>query len=269
MELDQRKIKYESLHGGVPSKDREKLFDNFRNDPESKVFLSTDAGGVGLNLQSASLLVNLDLPWNPAVLEQRIGRIHRMGQKKNVQIINLIAKGTIEEEMLAKLKFKSSMAAGILDGGDSTVFLGESKFNQLMNQVKDLTGNAAPPPPISDAEQREESEPHVETKKPTQEKPSVEQQINLFSQEEDSPTKPDTPSPQPDSAHDLLESGAGFFGKLLDTLSDKSKTEKLLNALVKTDESTGNTYLQIPVKNQAVVENGLKLLGQLLGGLGK
>ena len=69
------------FHGGVPSQKRKDLIDRFRDDAGCRVFLSTDAGGVGLNLQHASVVVNMDLPWNPAVLEQRIGRVHRLGQR--------------------------------------------------------------------------------------------------------------------------------------------------------------------------------------------
>ena len=69
--------------------------------PKCRVFLSTDAGGVGLNLQHASVVLNMDLPWNPAVLEQRIGRVHRLGQRQPVRVVNFVAQGTIEEGMLA------------------------------------------------------------------------------------------------------------------------------------------------------------------------
>jgi len=74
-ELESRQVGYAYLHGGIPSRKRKPLLDDFRDNADCRVFLSTDAGGVGLNLQSASLLVNLDIPWNPAVLEQRIGRM--------------------------------------------------------------------------------------------------------------------------------------------------------------------------------------------------
>ena len=60
----------------------------------------------------------MDLPWNPAVLEQRIGRVHRLGQTRRVQVVNFVAQGTIEEGMLSVLKFKKSLFAGVLDGGD-------------------------------------------------------------------------------------------------------------------------------------------------------
>ncbi|MCZ2100771.1 MAG: DEAD/DEAH box helicase [Chitinophagales bacterium] len=270
-ELDKKGIGYESLHGGVPSKDREVLFDNFRNNPESRVFLSTDAGGVGLNLQSASLLINLDLPWNPAVLEQRIARIHRMGQKKNVQIINLIAKDTIEEEMLTKLKFKSSLASGILDNGESSVFLGESKFNKLMKEVQEITENSNKPnvsdheEPVSQTDTQPIVNNHHETGKQQQVEPEsiAEQQLKLFDDEDAEPV-----TEKSDAQH-LLESGTDFFGKLLQTLSDKEKTNELITTLVKKDEKSGQTYLQIPVKNEEIVENGLKMLGQLLAGFSK
>ena len=88
------------FHGGVPGPQRKDLIDRFQEDPDCRLFLSTDAGGVGLNLQHASVVVNLDLPWNPAVLEQRIGRVHRLGQHRPVRVVHFIAQGTIEEGML-------------------------------------------------------------------------------------------------------------------------------------------------------------------------
>ena len=91
-ELDKMGIGYEYLHGGVPSAKRRDLIINFTDDPDSRVFLSTDAGSTGLNLQAGSIMINLDLPWNPAVLEQRIARIYRLGQERNVQVINLVAR---------------------------------------------------------------------------------------------------------------------------------------------------------------------------------
>ncbi len=97
------------LTGDVPSKKRGDLVERFFQDPECKVFLSTDAGGVGLNLQAGTMVINLDLPWNPAVLEQRIGRAHRHGQSKSVHVVNLIARGTIEERMLDTLAAKRAV----------------------------------------------------------------------------------------------------------------------------------------------------------------
>jgi SNF2 family DNA or RNA helicase len=138
--LEDRGIGYVSFHGGVPSERRPALVERFRADPDCRVFLSTDAGAAGLNLQHASTLVNMDLPWNPALLEQRIGRIHRMGQKRPVQIVNFVAKGTIEEGMLSVLAFKRSLSAGILDGGQSEISLGGSRLSRFMKEVENVTG---------------------------------------------------------------------------------------------------------------------------------
>ena len=138
--LEARGIGYVSFHGGVPSEKRPALVDRFRDDPACRVFLSTDAGSTGLNLQHASMLFNMDLPWNPAILEQRIARIHRMGQTRPVQIINFVSKGTIEEGMLSVLAFKRSLSAGILDGGLGEISLGGSRLNRFMKDVENVTG---------------------------------------------------------------------------------------------------------------------------------
>ena len=138
-ELTKAGIGFENLHGGVPSVKRKELMDRFTDDPESRVFLSTDAGSTGLNLQVASIIINVDLPWNPAVLEQRIGRIYRIGQQRNIQVINLVASGTIEEQMLSTLKFKSSLFEGVLDNGEDSVFLETNRLDKIMETVETLT----------------------------------------------------------------------------------------------------------------------------------
>lgn len=127
------------FHGGVDSRKRKGLIDQFREDPECRIFLSTDAGGVGLNLQHANVVMNMDLPWNPAVLEQRIGRVHRLGQTQPVRVINFVAERSIEEGMLSILAFKQSLFSGILDGGQKEVFLGESRLNRFMKTVEAAT----------------------------------------------------------------------------------------------------------------------------------
>jgi len=151
--LEARGIGYVSFHGGVPAKIRPALVDRFRDDPGCRVFLSTDAGSTGLNLQHAATLVNMDLPWNPAILEQRIARIHRIGQKRPVQIVNFIAKGTIEEGMLSVLAFKRSLSAGILDGGTGEISLGGSRLNRFMKDVENVTGSMGEGEAVTPAEE--------------------------------------------------------------------------------------------------------------------
>ncbi|MDB5515884.1 MAG: family helicase [Tardiphaga sp.] len=151
--LEARGLGYVSFHGGVPSEKRPALIERFRDDPACRVFLSTDAGSTGLNLQHASTLVNMDLPWNPAVLEQRIARIHRMGQVRPVQIVNFVSKGTIEEGMLSVLSFKRSLSAGILDGGSGEISLGGSRLNRFMKDVENVTGQMGEGEAVTPAEE--------------------------------------------------------------------------------------------------------------------
>jgi len=147
--LQQRAWGYVSFHGSVRSEMRPQLVEQFRQDPACRVFLSTDAGAVGLNLQHASTVVNLDLPWNPALLEQRIGRVYRMGQKRPVRVINFISKGSIEEGMLSVLAFKRSLAAGILDGAENEISLGGSRLTRFMKEVENVAGQTPDSAPMA------------------------------------------------------------------------------------------------------------------------
>jgi superfamily II DNA or RNA helicase len=130
---------YVKLTGAVPSAKRGDLIQKFFDDPKCRVFLSTDAGSVGLNLQAASLVINLDLPWNPAVLEQRIARAHRHGQLSSVQVINLIAKGTIEERMLDTLAAKKNVFATVFGTDESPSSIKFADMGQsLLQKLGDL-----------------------------------------------------------------------------------------------------------------------------------
>jgi superfamily II DNA or RNA helicase len=115
------------LHGGVPTPRRGALIDRFREDPGAQVFLSTDAGGVGLNLQAASALINLDLPWNPAVLEQRIGRVHRLGQGMPVQVILMVSRNSYEERIAGLIAAKRELFRNVVEEGATEDVVGVSK----------------------------------------------------------------------------------------------------------------------------------------------
>ena len=103
---DKMRIGYAWHTGSVPQKKRRAEILAFRQDPNCRIFFSTDSGGVGLNLQNASVVINCDLPWNPAKLEQRIARAWRKNQTRPVTVINLVAEETIEHGMLASLAQK-------------------------------------------------------------------------------------------------------------------------------------------------------------------
>lgn len=194
MELDAADIRYEFLHGSVPSQKRSELIEHFTNDDDCRIFLSTDAGSTGLNLQVASILINLDLPWNPAILEQRIGRIYRIGQETPIQVMSLVAKGSIEESMIDRLKFKRSMFEGALDGGDDTIFLSEDRFKGFMSEIANMT--------------RERDEGQV-------------------IREDIEPETDSNPSPTPPS-EDIV---SAFLSSLKDILQSPEKTKKLADAI--------------------------------------
>ena len=225
-ELEAKEIGFEYLHGGVPSEKRKHLVDNFTNDPTSQVFLSTDAGSTGLNLQVAATIINIDLPWNPAVLEQRIGRIYRLGQQNNIQVINLVAPNSIEESMVGKLRFKTSMFEGVLDDGEDSVFVSDDKFSTMMETVSGI---------VEEVEEEEKT------------------------RTEDAPKAPRRPA-QP---KDLVAQGVSFLSGLAETLKSPEATEQLVNSIIEKDEQTGETSIKIPVESKETVTNLFNLLGKL------
>ena len=99
----------------------------FHDDPAFRILFSSDAGGVGLNLQrAANCVINLDLPWNPAVLEQRIGRIYRLGQKAPIDVYNLVSEDGIESRISVLVDTKQAFFKGLFDGDTDTVRFGEA-----------------------------------------------------------------------------------------------------------------------------------------------
>ncbi|GBE47422.1 ATP-dependent helicase HepA [bacterium BMS3Bbin12] len=105
--------------GKVSQPKRRAEIRRFKEDPDCRLFLSTDSGSLGLNLQNADVVINLDLPWNPAKLEQRIARAWRKHQKRPVQVINLVCEHSIEHRMLPLLEQKRGLAQAVVDGEDA------------------------------------------------------------------------------------------------------------------------------------------------------
>ena len=116
------------IHGGMGREDRLKAQEAFRHDPHVQVLLATDAAGEGINLQRAHLMVNYDLPWNPNRLEQRFGRIHRIGQTEVCHLWNLVAEGTREGDVYRRLLDKLEQAREAL-GGQVFDVLGKLEFD--------------------------------------------------------------------------------------------------------------------------------------------
>lgn len=241
------------LNGQVPGPKRKEIVRRFREDPECRIFLSTDAGGVGLNLQSASVVLNADLPWNPAVLEQRIGRVHRLGQKRRVRVIHFITEGSIEHGMLPLLAFKKALFAGVLDGERDQVFLGEEKVGGFMKSVEKVM----------------DSIPEKKTPEP------------LF-QGAESPSRAGRKkaggrsqgAPEAQAVLDLVRQGKKFLDLLGRVLEGEEKKVRRpgtsangpsLPALEK-DPSTGKAYLKVPLPEEGTLRKAAALLQAFLGG---
>ena len=137
--LSEAKIPFVELSGKIPVHKRQSLIDEFTHNPDCRVFLSTDAGGTGLNLQAADCVVNFELPWSPARLNQRIGRINRIGQtSKCVNVVNLISKHSIEEKIFAGIQLKTDLFKGVFEDGDDRVEFTNEKRNEMLNRLRDM-----------------------------------------------------------------------------------------------------------------------------------
>jgi superfamily II DNA or RNA helicase len=145
-------LRWVRLDGSVPQNKRQQIVHEFQRNPDCQLFLTTNAGSVGLNLQAADTVVNVDLPWNPAVLEQRIARAHRMGQTRPVHAYVLVTEGTIEENLLATLSAKRELAIAALDP-DSKVDRVDlaGSMDELKRRLEVLLG-AKPDAPVDESE---------------------------------------------------------------------------------------------------------------------
>jgi superfamily II DNA/RNA helicase len=254
-------IEYVHLNGSVPSKQRKGLIAKFKENSDCKVFLSTDAGGVGLNLQSGSVVVNMDIPWNPAVLEQRIGRVHRLGQHKTVRVINFVSATSIEQRILSLLKFKKSVFTGALDDkGEDVVMVGESQMKKLMQSVETITEDLEKADPAQEREKQREAQLDKEASE-------EEESISEKGGEEKAASTGDGKGVE--SLNDLLLSGAQFLTNLSKAISQPPQTgakpiESQLGNFIGKDEQTGKSYLKIPLPETDVVKNIFSALGELI-----
>jgi hypothetical protein len=187
----------------------------------------------------------MDLPWNPAVLEQRIGRVHRLGQRQPVQVVNFVAQGTIEEGMLSVLQFKKTLFAGVLDGGEKEVFLGGSRLNRFMETVERASASI---PAATVEEAREDAPPAGEP-------------------EEDRTPEPAAAAPTPaaDPLAGLLQSGLALLQQLAGAAQPSTGAAGRPGlSLVTRDQRTGETYLKLPMPKPEVLDQALQAFGALL-----
>jgi superfamily II DNA or RNA helicase len=252
--LDAAKRPYAYYHGSLDGKGRKRAIERFKKDTECRILLCTDSGGLGLNLQEGSIVIIMDQPWNPAVLEQRVGRVHRLGQHRPVQVYHFVSQGTIEHGMLNVLRFKSSVFAGVLDGGDKDVFLDKGKAKKFMETVADVVNNVptAMPP-------HEKTAPDSAADGPPDEKPAA------------GMAKPASAAPNP--WNDVLEAGLGLFGKVAQALQPAGESfpdilarisAATSSALAK-NEQTGTAELRIPLPDPDTINRIADALGGLAG----
>ena len=246
--LKEKEIGYVLFHGGVPGNKRKDLIDRFRDDPNCRVFLATDAGGVGLNLQFASAVVNLDMPWNPAVLEQRIGRVHRLGQKRPVQVVNFVSQGTIEQGMLEVLRFKKSLFAGVLDGGEKDISFGGTRLTKFMETVEQTTASI-PQPTAMDS--------------PTTASPPPKTRPIPCSKTPKCPKRQRHSRPRTTPGRDCCKRACRSCNKRHRRNPRRSASSRPTPTVVR-DDKTGSQYLQIPMPKPEVLREVTDALQKLL-----
>jgi superfamily II DNA/RNA helicase len=256
--LAARRWRHVLFHGGVPGTQRPQLIRRFKEDPRLRLFLSTDAGGVGLNLQNATAVINMDQPWNPAVLEQRIGRVHRLGQHHPVQVVSFVAQGTIEHGMLDLLAFKKSLFAGVLEGGSDQVLLGGTRLTRFMESVEKATGAIPESMPL------ETTDSQAEAATGSQEARSGEETDGAG--EAARAAKPGEPA---SGLADLLTAGRSFLDTLGRVLSGESGgagrpgAPPLVESFIGREEKTGQAYLKLPMPDGQMLKRIADALGAL------
>ncbi|MDR1290196.1 MAG: DEAD/DEAH box helicase, partial [Planctomycetaceae bacterium] len=272
--LEKNKTKYVRLDGSIPQKKRQSLVREFTDEPDCRVFMTTNAGSVGLNLQAANTVVNVDLPWNPAILEQRIGRAHRMGQKRHVQVFLLVTEDTIEEQMLQTISAKHDLSLAALDvGSDVNEVMMTSGVEELKRRLEVLLGSK-PAAPVDNSMLNSSTVSPQET---TIDQPQEQNQDYDKSQE-----------PIAQAGNDVLQSLLRFTDVLFGTLSPKPETqtgtqpetptiantisEQILPNIQKTvakavrveSDAEGNTRLSFTLPERPVLEGLLQNAAQLL-----
>ena len=252
--LSREQIPFVELSGKVPVVKRQALIDEFNTNPDCKVFLSTDAGGTGLNLQAADCVVNFELPWNPAKVNQRIGRVNRIGQKsKCINVVNLIAKYSIEERIMAGIKLKGDLFDGVFDGGKDEVMLSREKRQEMVNQLREMMGAEAE---MVQAEPRPQEELAEDT--PHFLNPEVlKNEVDFVAEEQVEPLKeqlsleaPDEPADEPagepaEKMEEVLNQGMGFISGLLEMATGKKLgVAEGSEKMVTLDKQTGEVTLK-------------------------
>lgn len=242
-------IGFAELNGGVPVKKRGALIRKFENDKNCKVFLSTEAGGAGLNLQVADTLINFELPWNPAKKNQRIGRIDRLGQKNaNLTIINLITLRSIEAKIAAGLVVKQNLFEGVLDehSDHDIVDFSEKGRSQFLKEIEEMANEFDRSDlddieePLAD-EQEEVQDDNIQMDL-FEEKQGDSKPASVASQENDEKTSNSESSVQSKQMEDVMNNGLDFLSGLFKMATGKDVG--LEGKKMEIDEKTGEVTIK-------------------------
>ena len=253
-ELEKLGIGFVSLHGSVPSRNRGALMEKFRRDAECRVFLSTDAGGVGLNLQAASAVVNFEPPWNPARLEQRIGRVHRLGQAHPVHVVHLLTKDSIEERVWETLKLKKSLFAGVFDSPTGEVSFAALGRKSVLQAVKEIfaTQPGRPKPVIDQPATKAVPMQSTAAAIPAAASSAAVPASTEFEQ----------------ATAGLIETGVRFLESLV-AVGQRASLGETLSNLVSVDPRTDRPVLSIPLPKSVDQNRLVRALSAVLGAFGR
>lgn len=245
--FEKLKANFVRLDGKVPQKKREERVHQFQNDPSCRAIIMSNAGSTGLNLQSANTVINVDLPWNPAVLEQRVARAHRMGQEQPVHVYMLVTEDCIEERLLSTLSAKHDLALAALDvDSEVTSVELQSGMEELKRRLERLLGEK-PPMPIDESLQRD-----------------VEAEVKTLSAQRDGERREKVAA----AGGELLGAALNLVGQLLDTGSQpNAETVAIIHHrlvdCIEQDEA-GRPQLRFTLPNEEAVKGLAETLAKLL-----
>lgn len=242
--LRRRDLRYVRLDGSVPQKKRQALMHEFQKDPDCRLFITTNAGSIGINLQAANTVINVDLPWNPAVLEQRISRAHRMGQKNPVQVFILVTEDTIEENLLGTLSAKHELAMAALDPDSEVTAVDLASGMEEMKRRLEVLLGTKPEAPVDESR-----------------KEQVEREAQQLLRKEKIAS----------AGGQLLGAAFAFMSEILPQKEETEQTIQMaetfksrLHECMEKDEN-GNLKMTITLPDESVLDNLAKSLAQVLG----
>jgi SNF2 family DNA or RNA helicase len=276
--LKKLKIDFVSLHGLVPARKRGALIKRFREDPDCKVFFSTDAGGVGLNLQAATAVINFEPPWNPARLEQRIGRVHRMGQLHPVQVIHMLTEKSIEERVWETMRLKMALFAGVFESGDDEISFEKLGRKSMLETLKEVFAERTEP--ADDRAPGQEAKDSPIAVEPAAEPPAPPSAASPATPPSPLPVPPPGAPPAPaaeltQAMSGLIEAGMRFLEAIsfVATGPESAPTpagrlngppKDFVSDIIRTDSETGVPMLTIPLPETVTTERVANAIGSFL-----